>query len=128
MVGNHLHVLRVGVQGLLHVEIFRQRLTDEFGIKPVVTPPKVPYTITFLPSQKNQLEESYTKIVEDLSEWPDAGERYHVDEPIVTARIMARVEDAGAVMELINRKRGTDLQTKPIDEEKWVSSQQCTFL
>jgi translation elongation factor EF-4 len=80
MVGNHLHVLRVGVQGLLHVEIFRQRLTDEFGIKPVVTPPKVPYTITFLPSQKNQLEESYTKIVEDLSEWPDAGERYQVDE------------------------------------------------
>jgi elongation factor 4 len=120
--------LRVGFQGLLHVEIFRQRLTDEFGIEAVVTPPKVPYTITFLPSQKNQLEESYTKIVEDLSEWPDAGERYHVDEPIVTARIMARVEDAGAVMELINRKRGTDLQTKPIDEEKWVSSQQCTFL
>jgi elongation factor 4 len=111
--------LRVGFQGLLHVEVFRQRLTDEFGIEAVVTPPKVPYTITFLPSQKNGLEESYTKIVEDLSEWPDAGERYQVDEPIVTARIMARVEDAGAVMELINRKRGTDLQTKPIDEEKW---------
>jgi elongation factor 4 len=111
--------LRVGFQGLLHVEVFRQRLTDEFGIEAVVTPPKVPYTITFLPSQKNGMEESYTKVVEDLSEWPDAGERYQVDEPIVTARIMARVEDAGAVMELINRKRGTDLQTKPIDEEKW---------
>jgi GTP-binding protein LepA len=41
-------------------------------------------------------------------------------EPIVDARIIARVEDAGAVMELINRKRGTELETKPIDEEKWL--------
>ena len=39
---------------------------------------------------------------------------------MVDARIIARVEDAGAVMELINRKRGTDLRTKPIDEEKWL--------
>jgi GTP-binding protein LepA len=112
--------LRVGFQGLLHVEVFRQRLTDEFGIEAVVTPPKVPYRITFLPSQKNGLEESYTKIVEDLSEWPEAGSKFQVEEPIVTARIMARVEDAGAVMDLVNRKRGTDLQTKPIDEEKWM--------
>ena len=33
--------LRVGFQGLLHVEVFRQRLRDEFGLDAVVTPPKV---------------------------------------------------------------------------------------
>lgn len=33
--------LRVGFQGLLHVEVFRQRLLDEFDIDCVVTPPKV---------------------------------------------------------------------------------------
>lgn len=33
---------------------------------------------------------------------------------------MARVDDAGAVMELIKRKRGTNLQTKPLDDEKWI--------
>jgi translation elongation factor EF-4 len=36
--------LRVGFQGLLHVEVFRQRLLDEFGIDAVVTPPKVRHT------------------------------------------------------------------------------------
>jgi GTP-binding protein LepA len=43
-----------------------------------------------------------------------------VYEPMVQARILARVDDAGCIMELINRKRGIDLQTKPIDEEKWL--------
>jgi GTP-binding protein LepA len=112
--------LRVGFQGLLHVEVFRQRLTDEFGIEAVVTPPKVPYTITFLPGQKNTIKESYTKVVEDLKEWPDASTKYKVCEPVVNIRIIARVEDAGAVMDLINRKRGSQLETKPIDEDKWL--------
>jgi len=35
----------------------------------VVTPPKVPYTITFKPSKKNNLKEEVTKVVEDLQEW-----------------------------------------------------------
>jgi GTP-binding protein LepA len=112
--------LRVGFQGLLHVEVFRQRLSDEFGIEAVVTPPKVPYTITFLPGQKNNLKESHTKVVEDLKDWPEPGTKYKVLEPVVNVRIVARVEDAGSVMDLINRKRGTELQTKPIDEDKWL--------
>ena len=38
--------LRVGFQGLLHVEVFQQRLLDEFGMEAIVTPPKVrPFAI-----------------------------------------------------------------------------------
>lgn len=33
--------LRVGFQGLLHMEVFQQRLRDEFGIDALVTQPKV---------------------------------------------------------------------------------------
>ena len=33
--------LRVGFQGLLHVEVFQQRLLDEFEMEAIVTPPKV---------------------------------------------------------------------------------------
>jgi GTP-binding protein LepA len=51
---------------------------------------------------------------------PEPGTKCRIFEPIVDARIIARVEDAGAVMELISRKRGYELQTKPIDEEKWL--------
>jgi translation elongation factor EF-4 len=51
---------------------------------------------------------------------PEAGTKYHVVEPVVDCRIIARVEDAGAVMELMRRKRGSELTKKPIDEEKWL--------
>lgn len=61
--------LRVGFQGLLHVEVFRQRLQDEFNIDAVVTPPKVPYTITWMAGKKNPSDENVTKVVEDLANW-----------------------------------------------------------
>jgi elongation factor 4 len=112
--------LRVGFQGLLHVEVFRQRLLDEFGIEALVTPPKVPYQITFLPSKNNNLEEPVTKVIEDLAEWPGFGIKYSVKEPMVEVRIMAPATYTGAVMELITRKRGADLESSPIDEDTWV--------
>ena len=112
--------LRVGFQGLLHVEVFRQRLLDEFGIEAVVTPPKVPYTISYLPSKRNNIKESYTKVVEDLSEWPEFGEKYRVLEPVVDVRIVARADDVGPVIDLLTRKRGTNLESQPIDEDKWL--------
>lgn len=61
--------IRVGFQGLLHVEVFRQRLHDEYNINALVTPPKVPYTIVMQPSKSNNLKEPITKVIEDLSEW-----------------------------------------------------------
>jgi GTP-binding protein LepA len=112
--------LRVGFQGLLHVEVFRQRLVDEFGIEAVVTPPKVPYHVTLLPSKQNNLIEPETTIVEDLDDWPVYGTKFKVEEPMVNATIMAPIEYAGAVMELITRKRGINLTTKPIDESSWM--------
>ncbi|KAL3910637.1 MAG: hypothetical protein SGILL_007614 [Bacillariaceae sp.] len=112
--------LKVGFQGLLHVEVFRQRLADEFGIVAVVTPPKVPYHVTFLPSKQNNLTEPEKKIVEDLEDWPTYGTKFKVEEPMVLATIMAPVEYTGAVMELITKKRGLNLTTKPIDEASWM--------
>jgi GTP-binding protein LepA len=112
--------LRVGFQGLLHVEVFRQRLADEFFIDAVVTPPKVPYHVTILPSKQNNLTGPETKIIEDLEDWPLYGTKFKVEEPMVKATIMAPVEYAGAVMELITKKRGLNLTTKPIDETSWM--------
>jgi len=116
--------LRVGFQGLLHVEVFRQRLLDEFGLDAIVTPPKVPYIITYLASKSKPraADAPDTEVVEDLSKWPSYGHRFKVQEPMVNVRIMAPVTYAGNVMELIKRKRGKDLNTKPIDETTWLFS------
>lgn len=112
--------LRVGFQGLLHVEVFRQRLTDEFGLEAIVTPPKVPYKVTYYPSKNSALKVEYTEVIEDLEKWPQPGLKFTIEEPIVEARIMAPQEYAGNVMELLKRKRGTRLDSRPIDDETWL--------
>jgi GTP-binding protein LepA len=112
--------LRVGFQGLLHVEVFRQRLLDEFGLEAIVTPPKVKYKITFMPNKRNDTDEPYSQVIEDLAQWPDPGARFIVEEPVVQVRIMAPVGYAGSVMELMKRKRGTEMESKPIDEDTWL--------
>jgi translation elongation factor EF-4 len=43
-----------------------------------------------------------------------------VEEPIVDVRIMAPMDYAGNIMDLIKRKRGTDMETRPIDESTWL--------
>jgi len=114
--------LRIGFQGLLHVEVFRQRLLDEFGMEAIVTPPKVPYTIQYLPSKSSRRsqDDPMEEVIEDLANWPQSGERFDVLEPIVAIRVIAPVEYAGSVMELIKRKRGYDMETQPIDDANWM--------
>ena len=114
--------LRIGFQGLLHVEVFRQRMLDEFGMEAIVTPPKVPYTIQYLSSKSSRRsqDDPTEEVIEDLAKWPPSGERFDVLEPIVSVRVIAPVEYAGNVMELIKRKRGYDMETKPIDDANWM--------
>ncbi|KAL7537036.1 hypothetical protein ACHAXR_007546, partial [Thalassiosira sp. AJA248-18] len=116
--------LRVGFQGLLHVEVFRQRLEDEFHMEAIVTPPKVPYTIQYLPSKNHHRSSDLPTevVIEDLIDWPGQGHRYKVLEPMVDVRVLAPMEYAGNIMELIKRKRGTRMETKPIDEHTWQTT------
>ena len=93
---------------MLHVEIFRQRLMDEFGVEALVTSPKVKYEIKYLPSAKKPRAEGKPEIeiIEDISNWPGGEDKFEVREPMVNCRVMAPHEYAGAIMELITKRRG----------------------
>lgn len=122
--------LKVGFQGILHMEVFRQRLLDEFDLEAIVTPPKVPYKVTYKDGRKSKGAApgaALTETVEDLSEWPAQGVRFKIEEPMVSVRIMAPVDCAGAVMELISRRRGIGQQSKPVDEEIWIFTAQMPW-
>ena len=109
--------LRIGFQGMLHVEIFRQRLEDEYDLEAVVTPPKVPYHITYHPHTSNKLTEPRTEIIEDLTKWPDQGiGKVTIQEPMVIASIMAPTSYTGGIMDLMTRKRCVGLESRPIDD------------
>ena len=98
------------------------RLLDEFDLEAIVTPPKVPYTIQYLPSKNYKRAPGLPmeEVIEDLVDWPPIGHRFSVMEPIVDVRILAPMEYAGNIMELIKRKRGFKMETKPIDENTWL--------
>ena len=123
--------LKVGFQGILHMEVFRQRLLDEFDLEAIVTPPKVPYKITYKDGRKSKMMagtgEPLTETVEDLADWPAQGVRYKIEEPMVSVKIMAPVHCAGAVMDLISRRRGIGQQSKPVDEEIWIFTAQMPW-
>ena len=70
---------------------------------------------------------SLTETVEDLADWPAQGVRFKIEEPMVSVRIMAPVDYAGAVMELISRRRGIGQQSKPVDEEIWIFTAQMPW-
>ena len=110
--------IRVGFQGLLHVEVFRQRLQDESNLEAIVTPPKVPYTIQYIPSKKHHRSPDLPteEVIEDLIDWPQQGQNFRVLEPIVKVRILSPMDMMGNIMELIKRKRGTNMETTPIDD------------
>lgn len=73
--------LRCGFLGFLHMEVFNQRLEDEFNMDVVVTTPSVPYTIKF--------DDDTCQTVSCVSDWPDAdrNSRFRVLEPIVKVTI-----------------------------------------
>jgi len=121
--------LRVGFQGLLHVEVFQQRLEDEHGLEALVTPPKVPYRVRYLESNshKRPAGAPEVEIIEDLSRWPAPGVRFKVEEPYVDCRIIAPFHYAGNIMELISKKRGLKMETKPIDELTWLFTATLPF-
>jgi len=110
--------LRIGFQGMLHVEIFRQRLRDEFNVEALVTSPKVKYRIKFLNNSRKPRNPDLPEeiVIEDLSDWPSNEEKFVVFEPMVKLRVLAPVDHAGAVMDLITRRRGGEMEVR-LDED-----------
>ncbi len=89
---------RCGFLGLLHMEIVQERLERESGISVVQTAPTVTYEIL----QKDQK----THLIDSPSQLPDVMLVEEIREPIVDAHIIVPTEFIGAVMKLMDEKRG----------------------
>ncbi|KAF1315564.1 Gtp-binding protein lepa, partial [Globisporangium splendens] len=89
---------RCGFLGLLHMEVFHQRLSDEQNMQVLVTAPMVPYTII---DPKGQ-----TYHVETPGSFPESTKYYQVLEPMVEASIITPTEFLGPILSLAKDKRG----------------------
>ncbi|KDQ60905.1 hypothetical protein JAAARDRAFT_709214 [Jaapia argillacea MUCL 33604] len=102
---------RLGFLGTLHMDVFRQRLEDEYDASIIVTAPTVPYKVVY----KDKKE----KFVSNPTDFPDvldsSGKVKEVQEPIVTASIIVPEEYLGEMMDLCFTHRATAMDHRYLD-------------
>lgn len=100
---------RCGFLGLLHLEIFQERLRREYNLDLIVTVPSVAYKVF-----KNDGEEIIVRTPQKL---PDPTEINRIEEPWVALDIISPKEYMGNIIKLAQEKRGIYKNTQYISVE-----------
>jgi len=103
---------RCGFLGLLHLEIFQERLRRDFDLDLVVTTPSVAYHLT--KTDGSQI------VVRSALNLPEASQIAEIKEPWVTLDVISPKEYMGGIMSLVTEKRGTYVNTEYIDDNRVV--------
>lgn len=103
---------RCGFLGLLHMDVFKQRLEQEYGLSIIATSPTVLYKV-FLSGGK-ELE------VENPSLFPDGIKIDQVLEPYIDATIITPKEYLGGILKLCQDKRGEQKDLSYLDEDRII--------
>ncbi|EJU05637.1 Guf1 protein [Dacryopinax primogenitus] len=102
---------RLGFLGTLHMDVFRQRLEDEYDQQILITYPTVPFKII-----DNKGKEV---IISNPSDFPDpadfSGKIQEVQEPMVKATIILPHEYLGGMMELCSNHRAENIEHSYLD-------------
>ena len=89
---------RCGFLGRLHMEIVQERLEREFGLNLITTAPGVRYRITRTSGEVTE--------VENPIRFPPPHEIEKIEEPVITAMMIAPGEAVGSLFKLCEEKRG----------------------
>lgn len=108
---------RCGFLGLLHMEIVQERLRREFDLDIISTYPAVVYKIILRDGSSIELDNPV-----DL---PDSTRIEHIEEPILSARIICQSEQIGDILCLILDRRGETTATETLDSRRVMLS--CTL-
>lgn len=101
---------RCGFLGLLHLEIIEERLEREFDLSLITTSPSVIYKVY---KTDGSMVELYNP-----SDLPVPNEISYMEEPYVTAEILAPKEYVGNIMEICQNRRGIYINMKYLDENR----------
>lgn len=117
---------RCGFLGLLHADVFHQRLREEFDADVISTAPTVPYRVR--DGGGKDEEESWTEItspsaLEDAGAGRDASGRNRpraatVEEPMVDATIICASDAVGTIVEMCVDRRGAQLEHAHLDDTR----------
>mmetsp|Transcript_122133 Transcript_122133/g.390616 ORF Transcript_122133/g.390616 Transcript_122133/m.390616 type:complete len:699 (-) Transcript_122133:72-2168(-) len=111
---------RCGFLGLLHLDVFRQRLLSEFGVEVLATSPTVPYRL--------EMNDGKVVVVEHAGDFPSPPflPPKRVEEPLVMATVVLPREMVPSVQMLCMERRGEEKAVEALDHTgervllKWV--------
>ena len=95
---------RVGLLGLLHLDIVRERLEREYGMDLVATSPTVIY--------KANMKNGETFFLDSPDDMPGAGQYISIEEPMVDLTILSPSKYLGPVLQLCQSRRGIQKSIK----------------
>lgn len=98
---------RCGFLGLLHMDIVQERLEREFGLNIVTTTPSVSHKIVTTGGS--------VKVVNNPTELPEANFYREILEPWIRLEIVTPESYMGAIMKLVQGKRGVQIDVKYMD-------------
>lgn len=101
-----------GFLGLLHMDVFKQRLEQEYGLSVIATAPSVLYEIV--------LTNGEIVKIGNPSEFPDPQYIEEIREPIINATILVPKQYIGNVIKLCEEKRGEQKQFTYLSEERVI--------
>ncbi|MBU1349925.1 translation elongation factor 4 [Patescibacteria group bacterium] len=115
------HGFRCGFLGLLHLEIFQERLKREFNLDLIITTPSVAYRVhTNGDTHGTHGNNEKYITAKTPQEFPDPSKIGAIKEPWVKLDIVAPKEYTGNIIKLVQAKRGVYKNTEYIDEDKII--------
>uniref|UniRef100_A0A0C9RM51 Translation factor GUF1 homolog, mitochondrial n=1 Tax=Fopius arisanus TaxID=64838 RepID=A0A0C9RM51_9HYME len=111
---------RLGFLGLLHMEVFCQRLEQEHGASPIITAPSVTYKAKIIGKQNIKDHGSDEITFNNPAHFPNPQIVTEFMEPMVWGTIITPTKYLGPVMSLCLEKRGVEQSTKHIDDNRII--------
>lgn len=108
---------RLGFLGLLHLEVFSQRLEQEYGAEPVLTAPSVTYEIK-LKATKQTAKTGQMVSVNNPALFPETTQIEETFEPMVAGTIITPDKYLGGVISLCIERRGVQTNATNIDNDR----------
>jgi len=103
---------RCGFLGLLHMDVFRQRLEQEYGLDVIATAPSVLYKLKMKSGEQLDIERP--------SDFPEPNTIEQILEPTIDSTIILPKEYLGNIIKLCQDKRGEQKNLSYMDEQRII--------
>uniref|UniRef100_H2YQM6 Translation factor GUF1 homolog, mitochondrial n=1 Tax=Ciona savignyi TaxID=51511 RepID=H2YQM6_CIOSA len=107
---------RIGFLGLLHMDVFCQRLQQEFGANVVMTRPTVPYKAILKANKRLQLKDETEIVISTPDDYPDNGLVKEFLQPIITGTIISPARYSQSIIELCVSRNGSAVSNSYISD------------